>query len=402
MKASLDIKFAESARRNALSDFSEIQSCINPHMMKAKPRVRIWQDKAGFRIETYEDQNFLPQHHKLELKDLLGESHHDYMKRYNRKCDDHGEVKTVLRLMEGSDPLRSIRMPYTSFRLHNSIRLCGVDSALATVDQFDDILSIVSADAHLLKGSRDNFASRTDLFVLNPKVVRKDHEDKIMTIERRAEIPEHIGKAMRELEYALAYTHGRNNVVIMDGTISGQDKVFTNAMVAKGVMFVSVVKNPVSRMVADWYPDLFSEHGYEYVGIDAVAFNDILPPGTRSPLIFHEMVSKPISWSSKVFAYLKPDIPGTTVLRVEVPSDYAYMAEKIVEIVHSACLANGDALNCTALPVVNAEYAARAMLPDPFDIAEDLKATLAAESMVTRMQGSYNSRRSMSEWRPPR
>jgi hypothetical protein len=90
-------------------------------------------------------------------------------------------------------------------------------------------------------------------------------------------------------------------------------------------------------MVAEWYTDKFLQYSYVKVGIEAVAYNDMLAPGTRSPFVFAQIASKPISCASKIFTHLKPDIPGTTALRVEIPTDYAYLAEKLVDIVNCSC-----------------------------------------------------------------
>jgi len=395
---SLDLGWiTDNAQRTALGDLDQIRGAINPHLVRPYSRIHVWNEKTAFHLDFFDNPELMPRAHRLQYEEFLGESHDDYMARYCRIQRSLGDVKLLLRLLEGSDPLNPIRLPDADFGLLNSVSLCGVDSTLATIDQLDDVLSIISADAHILDRGVDHHASRTDLYVLNPKLLCRTIQGKITKVEAREDVSREIGKSMRESEYALAFQYGMDSIIIMDGTLFGRDQALTNALVAKGIIFVCVVKNPVSRIVAEWYGDVFSQYGYEKVAIDAVAFNDMLPSGTRSPFIFAQMTSKPISWASKIFTYLKPAIPGTTVFRVEIPADYAYLADRLVDLVHCACLASGDPSNSTALPIVHAEYAAKSMLPDPYDIAENLRATLAADAMETRMQGSFNARRSMSE-----
>ena len=198
-----------------------------------------------------------------------------------------------------------------------------------------------------------------------------------------------MSKAMRELEYNLAANYGSGSLLIMDGTLFGQDKHLSERLVEKGIIFCAIVKNPVSKIMQSWYKDAFTEYGYEEAAGDAIAYNDLLKPGTRSPLIFAEM----LSWTSKIFTYYKSPVPGTTALRIEIPAEYAYMSEKIIDVVHSACSVTGDLYNNTALPIVHAEYVAKAMLPDPYQIAEYLRSNLVGEAHTGRLQGSFNERR---------
>ena len=198
-----------------------------------------------------------------------------------------------------------------------------------------------------------------------------------------------MSKAMRELEYNLAANYGSGSLLIMDGTLFGQDKHLSERLVEKGIVFCAVVKNPVSKIMQSWYGDAFTEYGYEEAAGDAIAYNDLLYPGTRSPMIFAEM----LSWTSKIFTYYKSPVPGTTALRIEIPAEYAYMSEKIIDVVHCACSVTGDLYNNTALPIVHAEYVAKAMLPDPYQIAEYLRSNLVGEAQTARLQGSFNERR---------
>src|SRR5260370_33792564 len=138
-----------------------------------------------------------------------------------------------------------------------------------------------------------------------------------------------MARGMKGIEYGLAYDHGYGTLVIMDGTLFGQDKVLAETLVSRGIVFCSIVKNPISKIVQSWYKDVFAQYGYENAAMDAIAYNDLLKPGTRSPFIFAEMMS----WTSKVFTYYKPPIPVATDLRIEVPSDYAYLLDHITALI---------------------------------------------------------------------
>jgi hypothetical protein len=295
----------------------------------------------------------------------------------------------ILRLIEGADPLRSIVLPEPRVSLLNDVQLAGVDSTVATIDQFDAILAITLGDFHWLNKAIDFQFSRGDLYVLNPKLVKSEIPRKIHRIQSRADVAGKLSECMKELEYSLASRHGMGKLVVMDGTLFGQEKDLAESLVSEGIIFCSIVKNPVSTLVQSWYADKFLDYGYENAALDAVVYNDLLRPGTRSPLIFAEMVS----WTSKIFAYYKPSIPETTVLRIEIPTDYAYLADPIIDAVHSACSIGGDPYNNTAMPIVHAEYVARAMLPDPYQISEYLRATLQGDAQGKRLRGSFNERR---------
>jgi hypothetical protein len=84
---------------------------------------------------------------------------------------------------------------------------------------------------------------------------------------------------MRDLEYNLAANYGSGSLLIMDGTLFGQDKHLSERLVEKGIVFCAVVKNPVSKIMQSWYGDAFTEYGYEEAAGDAIAYNDLLYPG---------------------------------------------------------------------------------------------------------------------------
>ena len=379
----ISLEWVENIYRDAISDISTICSVLNPESLKPQAQIRVWSQKDAFKLDLFDDLRYLPSDHQKEFLEFLGESHAEYMERLKRMEEKEGSLKLLIRLIEGEDPLKPIRLPSPDLGLP---KVSGVDSTIATIDQFDCVISIVSAAFHNLNACVEWSTSRSDLYILNPKIVK--HQT--LPVVNKRDISREISKAMRESEYGLAFWYGGNGIVFIDGSLFGQDKHLINSLIAKGVVFSCIVKNPVSRVVSTWYEDYFNQYGYGNT-IDAIAYNDILPPGTRSPYIFAEMISKPEIWCSKVFTYYKPLIPCSTVLRIEIPTDLFYLADKIVEVVHACCTLSGDYSNSTVAPIVHAEYVAKAMLPDPYHIAERIRSILAYDE--NRLQGSYNMRR---------
>lgn len=375
--------------RDAILDLDEICGAINPSMPTIAPRIHIWSDKSPFRLSAFDNCSVLDASLSTEVQDLLGESHEDYITRLRLQEQEQGRASLVLREIEGSDPLKPIVLGPPKLSILHTVPTAGIDSTIATIDQFDDILSIVSGDIHRLNDVADFQASRTDLHVLNPTLVKTPVAGKVRLVQSRSDAMKEMSKSMRELEYGLAAKHGSGVLLIMDGTLFGQDKHLTERLVEKGIVFCAIVKNPVSKIMQSWYSDVFSNYGYEEAAIDAIAYNDLLRPGTRSPMIFAEM----FGWTSKIFTYYKSLVPGTTTLRIEIPSEYAYMAEKIIDVVHCSCSVTGDPYNNTALPIVHAEYVAKTMLPDPYQIAEFLRSNLDGDAQASRFQGSFNERR---------
>jgi hypothetical protein len=375
--------------RDAILDLDEICGVINPTISAVAPRVHIWSDTSPFRLAMFENDPILNPDISTPVQELLGESHEDYLERLRLQEQKDGKPSLVLRQIEGSDPLKPVPLGPARLSTLRSIPTAGIDSTIATIDQFDDILSIISGDIHRLNDATDFQASRTDLHVLNPRLVRTQVPGKVRVLHSRGDAMKEMSKAMRGLEYSLAAKYGSGSLLIMDGTLFGQDKHLSERLVEKGIVFCAIVKNPISKIMQSWYKDAFTEYGYEEAAGDAIAYNDLLNPGTRSPMVFAEM----LSWTSKIFTYYKSPVPGTTALRIEIPAEYAYMSEKIIDVVHCACSVTGDLYNNTALPIVHAEYVAKAMLPDPYQIAEYLRSNLAGEALTARLQGSFNERR---------
>ena len=375
--------------RDAIIDLDEICNAINPTIPTIAPRIHIWSDTAPFRLATFDNGPMLELGPSSPVLELLGESHEHYFERLRLQEQREGKLSLILRQIEGSDPLKPVPLGLAKLSTLRSIPTAGIDSTIATIDQFDDILSIISGDIHRLNDATDFQASRTDLHVLNPRLVRAEVPGKVRVLHSRSDAMKEMSKAMRELEYNLAARYGAGSLLIMDGTLFGQDKHLSERLVEKGIIFCAVVKNPVSKIMQSWYKDAFTEYGYEEAAGDAIAYNDLLKPGTRSPMIFAEM----LSWTSKIFTYYKSPVPGTTALRIEIPAEYAYMCEKIIDVVHCACSVTGDLYNNTALPIVHAEYVAKAMLPDPYQVAEYLRSNLVGEAQTARLQGSFNERR---------
>jgi hypothetical protein len=314
------------------------------------------------------------------------------MERYRQRVEDVDRA-IILRMAEGGEPLRAIRLGKPDFAIPKRVNMAGVDSSLASLDQFDDVVAITTADFHSISRNRDNFSSRTDLLALNPRLVVRPIKNKVKIVTTRADISRELSKVMREVEYSLAFRYGGDHVVMMDGPLFGRDKEMVSALLASGIVFVCIVKNPISRMLVTWYPDIFRAKGFDNPAMDAVAINEILPPGSRTPFVFAQMNARPIPWGSKLFTYYKPMIEGAPVLRIDIPTDLAHLSGQLVEAVHCACSLGSDPSNLTAAPITHAEYVARAIMPNPYDVAERMRATLAPDALLTRMQGSFNSRR---------
>lgn len=373
-------------QRDAILDIPKICHILNPTIIKFSPSVHIWNRNDAFESILFDNAESLLHTRSCcnEFLQFIGETYEEYLERLKKLEKKNGKLKLIVKLIEGDNPLKPISLAEPKLSLPP---VGGVDSTLATIDYFDCVISIISAAFHQFTCSKDHFISRTDLYVLNPRVTRQNTK----ILSNRIDVSRKIGRVMKECEYSLAFQYGGKGVVFLDGAIFGQDKHLIDTLLAGRVIFACIVKNPVSKIVSKWYEDYFADFGYENVTTDAVAYNDLLPPGTRSPYIFAEMISRPNIWCSKVFTYYKPLIPCSTVLRVEIPTDIFYLFNKIMNLVHACCTLSGDYTNSTVAPIVHAEYVAKVMLPDPHHISEKIRAILINDE--TRFQGSYNARR---------
>src|SRR6266566_2292194 len=151
--------WSDLGARDAILDLDEICNAINPTVPTVAPRIHIWSDTSPFRLATFDNGPMLELGPSSPLLELLGESHEDYLERLRLQEQRDGKPSLILRQIEGSDPLKAVPLGPAKLSTLRSTPTAGIDSTIATIDQFDDILSIISGDIHRLNDATDFQAS---------------------------------------------------------------------------------------------------------------------------------------------------------------------------------------------------------------------------------------------------
>ncbi len=146
--------------RDAILDLDEICGVINPTISTVAPRIHIWSDASPFRLASFDNGPIPDPNVSTSIHELLGESHENYLARLTLQEKKDGKPSLLLRQIEGSDPLSPVPLGPANLSTLRSVPTAGIDSTIATIDQFDDILSIISGDVHRLNDATDFQASR--------------------------------------------------------------------------------------------------------------------------------------------------------------------------------------------------------------------------------------------------